>query len=379
MHFLRRLRPLPKTPLADPALARTRLGALREDHGRFAALRGARVLIYWPHGLGDWATLGVVAPLLEPSNRYAITRFGDDYTSLLHDNPILRPLYSGVRAPGDGAAQGARHLGLTLAHCDGRKVHLALPEPLDEAIAAFAPEVLLWSDYPETEGRTPFPYHTKARNLARRLVCAERLRGFDLGAPLPNAIDFSPAPAALRAVDARLDAAGFSGTRIGLLSRTGFTAPRKNWGDGSQARAFVAAMRARGFRFVSMDDEALGENVVGFRALFGDLPLPFARVLNALLARSELVVGVPAGPFHVAMARGGIPTVGIWMAHHPDWYDEPNAVSVHLVARFVRERGFHRRAATVTKPPALRHRIEYLESAEVPADAAIAAAEQVLR
>ena len=55
---------------------------LREDRGRFAALRDKRVLIYWPHGLGDWVHFGAVAPLLEPSNVYAITRFGDDYVAL---------------------------------------------------------------------------------------------------------------------------------------------------------------------------------------------------------------------------------------------------------------------------------------------------------
>ena len=34
------------------------LPAVREDRGRFAALRDARVLIYWPHGFGDWVHFG---------------------------------------------------------------------------------------------------------------------------------------------------------------------------------------------------------------------------------------------------------------------------------------------------------------------------------
>ena len=67
-------------------LTTLRLPAVREDRGRFAALRGKRVLIYWPHGFGDWVTFGAIAPLLEPSNTYAITRFGDDYVSLMEGN-----------------------------------------------------------------------------------------------------------------------------------------------------------------------------------------------------------------------------------------------------------------------------------------------------
>ena len=46
-------------------LTRLVVPAIREDRGRFAALRNARVLIYWPHGLGDWVHFGGVAPLLD--------------------------------------------------------------------------------------------------------------------------------------------------------------------------------------------------------------------------------------------------------------------------------------------------------------------------
>ena len=151
------------------------LPVLREDRGRFAALRDTRVLIYWPHGLGDWVHFGGVLPLLEPSNTYAITRFGDDYVSLMEGSAPIEPLFSGVRSPQDGASRGARHLGLSLHRCDGRRVSVALPPPLDDAVMRFAPGVVLWTDYPETEGRTAYPFHTKARNLIRLLVRDERL------------------------------------------------------------------------------------------------------------------------------------------------------------------------------------------------------------
>jgi hypothetical protein len=356
------------------------LRALREDRGRFAALHGERVLIYWPHGFGDWVTFGGVAPLLEPSNAYAITRFGDDYVSLMEGCAGVEPLFSGARSPSDGAELGTRHLGTELRRCNGGTLRVELPAPLDAAVLRFAPGVLLWTDYPETEGRTPYPFHTKARNLARLLVPAERLASFDLAQPLKSAVDFAPASATSGRVDARLSEFAPPGARLCVISRRGVTAARKNWGDGSEAGAFVAAMRrqAGNWRFVSMDDEPLGEGVAGFRALFGDLDEPFARVYKAVATRTDLFVGIPAGPLHFMLARGGVPTVGLWLAHHPDWYDEPSANAIHLVGRYVRDRGFDRRPATVSKPPSLRHRVEYLDTEAIGAEPVLAAARSLI-
>jgi len=357
-----------------------RVRAVREDRGRFASLRGARVLIYWPHGLGDWVHLGAVLPLLEPSNAYAITRFGDDYVSVMEENGHASALFSGTLAPGDGDELGVRHLGMSLKHCDGRAVTLTVPHPLDEAVREFAPGVVLWTDYPETEGRTAYPFHTKARNLARLLVRPERLAEFDLSSPLPNAVDFEAPPQAQRVVDERLAVFAPPGTPLCVLSRTGVTASRKNWGDGSEARRFVALMRATSarWRFVSMDDEDLGEGVAGFRGLFAGTEQPFARLYKALAARASLFVGIPAGPLHLTMARGDIPTIGVWLAHHPDWYDEPNSNAIHLVGGYVRERGFDRRPATMTRPPSLAHRLRYVETRSIDADAVVDAARELI-
>jgi hypothetical protein len=354
------------------------LTALREDRGRFASLRDRRVLIYWPHGLGDWVHLATILPFLEPSNVYAVTRFGDDYVSLMEGNPHAEPLSSGVRAPSDGSALGAAHFGLRLKDCNGRARTMQIPAPLDERINAFAADALLWTDYPETEGRTAFPFHTKARNLARLLVHRERLVNFDLAKPLPSSVDFSVPTKTQRRLDALLRGFVPSGSHLGVISRRGVTAARKTWGDGSEARMFVAAMRSRGnWRFISMDDEELGDGVAGFRALFAGADEPFARLYKALAARVDLFVGIPAGPLHVTLARGGIPTVGLWLTHHPDWYDEPNPGAIHLVGRYVRDRGFDRRPATVTKPQSLRHRMRYLDSLGVPAQVVLDAVSAV--
>lgn len=379
--FVRRLFKRKRVLDADPQLPRTVLGAMREDRELFAGLTEARILIYWPHGLGDWVHVGAIAPLLERSNRYAITRFGDDYVSMMDGNRYLQPLFSGARSPTDGSERGARHFGLVLQHCNGGKTHMALPPPLDEAVMHFQAEALLWTDYPETEGRTAYPFHTKARNLARLLVSPQRLAAFDLSQPLPTTIDFTAPPEIRELVDRRLSQFALPGTRLCIVSRSGITAARKNWGDGSQARAFVDMLRAHDdrWRVLSMDDEDLGDGTTSFRALFGDVDVPFARLFKAAIARADLFVGVPAGPLHMAMARGGVPVVGIWVSHHPDWYDEPNPNAIHIVGRYVRDRGFDRRPATTTKPPSLQHRLVYLDTPTIPADAVAQAARDVLR
>jgi hypothetical protein len=354
--------------------------AMREDRGRFAALRERRVLIYWPHGLGDWVHFGYVAPLLEDSNAYAIARFGDDYASTFEESPLARALFSGVRAPGDGAELGAAHLGLTLRQCNGKDVRLEIPFPLSQAVSDFAPNSLLWTDYPETEGRTAYPFHTKARNLARLLVRPERLASFDLSQPLRSAVDFTVPEATQRRFDERLARVLPKGKRLCVISRAGVTAARKNWGDGSEARGFVAALRrhASDWLVISMDEEDLGENVVGFRKLFAEIDEPFARLLRALAARTDLFVGVPAGPLHFMLARGGVPVVGLWVAHHPDWYDEPNPSAIHVVGRYVRDRGFDRRVATTSKPPSLRHRLCYVDTVTIGAEPVIDAVSQLV-
>ena len=350
--------------------------AMREDRRRFAALREHRVLIYWPHGFGDWVHLGYVLPLLEPSNCYAVTRYGDDSVTVMEGNSVAVALYGGVLAPDDGSREGVPHLGLSLRRCNGKAVALHLAEPLASNVVTFAPDALLWTDYPETEGRTAYPFHTKARNAARLLVSPQRLATFDLSKPLQSAVDFTAPADVRRRVDERLAQFAPPGTRICVVSRRGATAARKNWGDGVETREFAELLRkdSPAWRVVSMEEEDLGAGSAGFRALFADLRLPFGVLLKAVCARIDLLVGVPAGPLHFALARGGIAVVGLWLAHHPDWYDEPNPLATHLVGNYVCERGFDRRIASTSKPPSLQHRLRYLETSGIAARAVLEAA-----
>ena len=351
------------------------LPALREDRSRFVALRDSRVLIYWPHGLGDWVHFGGVLPLLEPSNTYGITRFGDDYVSLMEGSALIEPLFSGVRSPQDGASRGARHLGLSLHRCVGRKVSVTLPPPLDDAVMRFAPEVVLWTDYPETEGRTAYPFHTKARNLIRLLVRGERLATVDLAAPLRNAIDFRAPSATQQRIDERLARFAQPAGRLGVISRSGVTAVRKT-GVTVRKRArsslqCVARRRTGGsYRWMTrISAKASRDSARSSATSTSPLRDSTRRLYDASISSS----GSPPAHYTSRWPRGH-PTIGLWIAHHPDWYEEPNPDAIHLIGRYVRDQALERRPATTTKPPSLRHRLEYLDTHAVTVEPVIEAA-----
>ncbi len=356
----------PRHPAIAPELPYTVLPAYNERRDRFARLRGERVAIYWPHGFGDWVHFGLVAPMLSPENAYAIFRLGDDYSALFFGEQPIAALPSGIRAVADGSALGALHLGLNWKRLSGKRERVALPGALPGAFADFAPTALLYSDYPEPEGRLAFPFHTKARALARCLVEEARLARFDLARPLPQALRFAVSPQLQRRFDDVLARYIAPQDRLLLVATSGHTEPAKAW-PCEDARAFVELIATSAPRTRVLLLDALGDpndgwierwNVLSFRAIAAELDEPFAELFLALLARLHAFVGVPAGPLHAVAARGGIPLVGLWFAHYPTWYDEPNPLALHLVGARPIARGFHLRPASTTLPASLEHRIE---------------------
>jgi len=91
--------------------------------------------------------------------------------------------------------------------------------------------------------------------------------------------------------------------------------------------------------------------------LFGDTQVPFAHILITIIRAAHAFIGVPSGPLHTALAIGGRPIVGIWLAHYPDWYDEPCASAVALVGPELYRKRLDRRAASLDRPPSLTHNI----------------------
>ena len=321
-----------------------RLPVYDERKGHFAAVRNERVLIYWPHGFGDFIHFGYVAPLLEPSNEYFITRFGDDFVQLYDEGIGVKPVLSGVRAIGDGSAQGARHLGIEWKKIRNDEMELTLTEPLAEAVHAAGITAVLYTDYPEYEGKREYPYHTKARALIKDLVASPRLETIDLEPPMSSAIAYE-VPAGMRTrIETRLRDWVAPGEHLYLVAPGGHTNAAKTWAP-EHVSAFerdLAAHDPRG-RTLVIDERSLRER-------FGDLDVPFAHLLTTLVRSSSAFVGAAAGPLHAALAMHAVPVVGIWLAHHPDWYDEPNRDAIHLTGPRVHAKGYDKRKATLTKP-----------------------------
>jgi hypothetical protein len=327
-----------------------RMPVYDERRGRFARLTNERVLIYWPHGFGDFVHFGYVAPLLETSNSYAITRFGDDFVHLYDGAAGIAPLYSGVHAIGDGSAQGARHLGIDWKRIRNRPADVMFPPALDASVRDGKFTTLLYTDYPEYEGKRAFPYHTKARALIRQLVDPARLKTIDMRQPLKTVLTFETPPDVRARIELRLLQFVEPAQHLYLIAPGGHTNADKVW-----PLQQVAALQERlpqfdsAARSLTIDEGSLRSN-------FGDLDVPFAHLLVTLIARAHAFIGAAAGPLHAALAMRRTPVLGIWLAHHPDWYDEPWTGALHLTGPLVHARHYARRKATRTLPAAWRSR-----------------------
>jgi hypothetical protein len=340
----------------------TELPVYDEHRGGFAALTGRRVLIYWPHGLGDFVHLAYVLPLLEPSNEYFLTRFGDDFVHLYDTAAIAHPIYSGERRIGAGSPP---HFGVNFKKIRNRVERLTIPEPLRSRIESARIDTVLYTDYPEKTGRVAYPFHTKARYIIGKLVAPERLAQFDLSQPLQPGIPFTAPDASRRLVEDRLRAAVEPGDRLYLISPGGHTQLDKIWPEASVAE-FARLVRARDARarVVVIDErtsDAIGREpglAPTTADLFAGLDVPFAHLLTTLIRASHAYAGVSSGPLHCAIAIGGRPTAGIWLAHWPEYYDEPSE-AVHLVGPNVYRKKLDQRIGAYTKKqaPALRYRI----------------------
>jgi hypothetical protein len=326
------------------------------DDGReFGSVTHQRVLIYWPHGLGDFVHLSFVVPLLEPTNTYYLTRFGDDFVHLYDEGERVRPLLSGTRERGNGSEFGSRpHFGIDLDHPPDGLTPLDVPEPLRAHIVEAQIDAMLVCRYPEMTGRTPYPFHTKARYLASRVVAPKRLAGLDLAQPLRSSLAFRAPLQTTALVEERIRAVAEPGSHLYLVSAGGHTQVDKIW-PAHEVAAFTHEARRRDPRARVI---AIGEGTID--DLFGDLDLPFSHVLVTLIRAAYAYVGVAAGPLHCAIAMGGRPTVGIWLAHWPEYYDEPTTDAIALVGPAVYRKRLDQRVGARTKRDAgvLPYRIE---------------------
>jgi hypothetical protein len=382
-----------KAPMDGLVPYRARL--FDERGRRFSQLRNANVLIYWPHGFGDFVHLGYLLPLFEPSNRYWIARYGDDFSALYRNETQFRMMPTGVTNVANCFGSSARdfHLGIRYGSQNGSSEELRVTPEFAERMRQAEIDTVLWTDYPDPNGTQTFPYHTKIRSLAQSLVAPVRLAQFDLGRRLVHASHFAADIVADTYVAQRLQAlfGGRDITELCVVLSGGHTAPKKNW-DEDAMRSFVETyIDARPARraVVLLNDSPIAEALKRARPEFvstwdtvfpdgtGAHDLAYAARIRAILQRSALMVGVPAGPMHLALAMG-VPTVGLWRAHHPVAYEEPNASAVHIVTRNVHGAEHPQARIAKTVPAASISRQLLLDEDTIPASIVGEVAEALL-
>ena len=364
-----------------------RLELFSDDRGSFRSVRNRRVLIFWPHGFGDFVHLSLITRLLEPSNRYFITRFGDDFVHLYDNDAVVEPLYSGVQAIGNGANCGiAPNFGLVFDRLARGMYDFDFPETMLSSVREAGIDSVLACRYPEITGRVPYPFHTKARYLAHQLIARERLRWNDLSKPLRSSLTFRAPGDAQATVEARLRDVVPTGDRLYLISPGGHTHGGKEIPD-AVVEDFAKILRERDScaRIISIDERTssqIGRNgglAPTTADLFAGAGLPFAHVLLALLRVAHGLIGAAAGPLHCALAAGIAPVVGIWRSHWPEYYDEPSSNALHLVGPRVYRDRLDLRIGAITKRQAgvLPYSIREFRHREPTADDIVVALEEL--
>ena len=232
-------------------------------------------------------------------------------------------------------------------------------------------------------------------------MSAQRLASFDLNQSLACGLNFSAPEFVQKWVETRLrNFAGWRGQKLGLIARNGYTAVGKNWGhrwredlprerrhEGQECRDFLRLMHAhdRNWLWIVIEDRLFsGEDTVrdhalhclSYAELFGETgsgAIPFGLVMKALVHLAEIAIGVPTGPYHLAMAKPGLPVVGLWTEHVPDWYDEPKAESRHLFSRNLLDSGALDRPASVSNFVKPSFQTTQLQTRFIPGEAVFAA------
>jgi hypothetical protein len=179
----------------------------------------------------------------------------------------------------------------------------------------------------------------------------------------------------------------------------------KNWGhlwredlppgkqrEGEECRDFIELMlrKNRNWLFLLMEDRLFEGadtsrnselHAHSYAELFGTpdtSSLPFGLVMKALTNLADLSIGVPAGPYHLSMAKPELPTVGIWTEHLPSWFDEPKAASIHVVSKNAHVQCLFERPGSFDKREGFSYKIIQAETRIIEPEVVLSAVEALL-
>jgi hypothetical protein len=317
-------------------------------HGNFPALRNRNVLVYWPHGLGDWVFLTTIIPLLERSNRYFVTRYGDDSVALFDGSEYATPLYIGINSPhcDNGRKYHNEHFAMDYDTIDGSAKVLELPLGLYEQCRQNNIDTILFHSFFESHGSREFPFHTKARNALPELIDPDALKFLRLDAPLCSALNLNVDSWICKWTASRLESfTGREGRRLCLICRNGYSATSKNWGhkwredmpegkqnEGEESRDFMRLLLKKdpNWIFLTFEDSLfdgydtlrdVSLNSFSYAEVFnavGEGCAPFALILKALMGMADLCIGVPVNSHAI----------------HQGFYDRPGSFDKRELLNF---------------------------------------------
>jgi hypothetical protein len=351
--------------------------------------------------------LGYVLPLLERTNRYWLTRFGDDMISVMERSELITPIYLGLIKASDGRNYGNQHFGLKYEKLCGEEEELNFPLALHKILKENGIDVLFWSGFPETYGHSEYPFHSKARNLIPCVISSEAISRIQLRFPLRNSISLQVDPWLQRWVESRLATfTGFGKRKLCLIGRNGHTNIDKNWGhrwredmpdgkqiQGEECRDFMRLLLKNdpAWAFLSIEDRSFeGEhtlkanelNAFTYADLFGCGPeprLPFSLVMKALINIADLAVGVPAGMLFLCLLNKNLPTVGVWIAHVPSWYNEPVQSAVHVLSRNVTDLSLDQRPGSFEERDGLQYNLLKVDTRIITGEQVLYAVEKLVK
>jgi hypothetical protein len=314
-------------------------------------LKGERVLIYFPHGLGDWVMFNNIIQFLDNSNDFFITKLGDDYTSI-QEGSIIKPVYCGINNLQN--LNNTEINNLNFKH----KTNLRLTGALESLCKKHNIKYLYYEPFPE--GRTSWPYNSKPRSLVGGSCdqISEEKKKL-LTSVLKNSISIEDNQFISNFVFSRLSSyTNFTyGSKLVLIGRHGASQAGKNWGhlfrnekykeEGDEAREFIdlCLKKNKDTFFISLEHSGLkgkdsltdhSKNTYTYDELFGlaesHKSLPFAVVLKSLCNFASVFVGVPSGPMGVASLYENLFSINLWIGLFPCWYFEPKKNEINLIS-----------------------------------------------
>jgi hypothetical protein len=376
--------------------------------GNFPSLRNRNVLIYWPHGVGDWVFLSNIIPVLNRSNRYFVTRYGDDTVALFDGSEYATPLYIGVNSPhcGDGKAYHNEHFTVDYDTIDGSTKMLELPLGLYEQCRKNDIDTFLFHSFYEVYGWRDFPFHTKGRNTLPELVDGETLNSARLDTSLRSAVNPHVDSWVKKWIESRLESfTGREGRKLCLICRNGYTSTSKNWGhkwredmpegkqnEGEEARDFMRLLLDKdpNWIFLTFEDRLFNGydtlrdaslNSFSYADVFntvGDGCAPYALILRALMEIADLCIGVPVGPYHLSMAYPNLPSVGLWIDHIPSWYDEPKSGSINIINSHAIHQKYYDRPGSFDERELLNFHARHVDTRIITGDQVFSSVEELL-